>query len=242
MEFYKHGVDLSTSTGAVPRRARQQRSRATEAKIISAATELFVCDGYAAATMAVIAAAAQVSVQSLYLRFAGKLDILAAALDVAIVGDTQPVPLLKRPWFARLRGTGDGPAAVRLFVRQVASILARSRPLYAVVLMAGDEARELLVANKAQRYDGVLAVARVLATKPGFAASLGPQVAADLLYALLSEEQYGLLVGERGWTAATWRSWTTEVLTRELFPAAAAPRRPAGGLPDGVARSVAAGQ
>jgi AcrR family transcriptional regulator len=209
---------LSTSTGAIPRRARQERSRATEAKIISAATELFLRDGYAATTMAAIAAGAQVSVQSLYLRFAGKLDILSAALDVAIVGDTRPVPLLERPWFARLRGAGDGPAAVRLFVRQVASILARSRPLYAVVLMAGDEARELLAANKAQRYDGVLAVARVLATKPGFAASLVPQAAADLLYALLSEEQYGLLVVERGWTPAAWQSWTTTVVADALFP------------------------
>lgn len=242
MPFYKRGVDLSTTAGAVPRRARQERSRATQARIISAAAELFLRDGYAATTMAAIAAGAQVSVQSLYLRFAGKLDILAAALDVAIVGDTQPVPLLDRPWFARLRGMGDGPAAVRLFVRQVASILARSQPLYAVVVLAGDEARDLLAANKAQRYDGVLAVARVLATKPGFAASLAPQAAADLLYALLSEEQYGLLVGERGWTAAAWRSWTTDMLTRELFPGAGRPRRPAGHLPDGVARWVTAGQ
>lgn len=242
MRFYKRGVDLSTTAGAVPRRARQERSRATQARIISAAAELFLRDGYAATTMAAIAAGAQVSVQSLYLRFAGKLDILAAALDVAIVGDTQPVPLLDRPWFGRLRGMGDGPAAVRLFVRQVASILARSQPLYAVVVLAGDEARDLLAANKAQRYDGVLAVARVLATKPGFAASLAPQAAADLLYALLSEEQYGLLVGERGWTAAAWRSWTTDMLTRELFPGAGRPRRPAGHLPDGVARWVTAGQ
>jgi AcrR family transcriptional regulator len=209
---------LSTTAGAGQRRARQERSRATEARIVSAATELFLRDGYAATTMAAIAAGAEVSVQGLYLRFAGKLDILAAALDVAIVGDTQPVPLLDRPWFGRLRVMGDGPAAVRLFVRQVASILVRSRPLYAVLVLAGDEARELLAANKAQRHDGVLAVAQVLAAKQGFTTSLDARAAADLLYALLSEEQYGLLVGERGWTATAWRAWTTEVLTRELFP------------------------
>jgi AcrR family transcriptional regulator len=232
---------LSTTTGAVPRRARQERSRVTEAKIISAATELFLRDGYAATTMAAIAAGAEVSVQSLYLRFAGKLDILAAALDVAIVGDTQPVPLLDRPWFARLRGMGDGPAAVRLFVRQVASILVRSQPLYAVVLLAGDEARELLAANKAQRHDGVIAVGQALAAKPGFASARDARSAADLLYALLSEEQYGLLVGERGWTSGAWRAWTTDVLIRELFPPET-PRRPAGGLPDGVTHSVTAGQ
>lgn len=204
--------------GPRPRRARQQRSLATEARIVAAATALFVRDGYADTTMAAIASRAQVAVQSLYLRFGGKLDILSAALDVAVVGDTAPVPLLERPWFGRLQELADGPAAVELFVAEVGTIMGRSYPLYETVLRAGDEARELLAENKRQRYEGVRAVAEVLAGKPGFARDLDAAAAADRLYALLSEEQYGLLVVERGWTARAWQSWTTAVVRDSLFP------------------------
>jgi AcrR family transcriptional regulator len=217
--FYNREVGVSTGPGTRPRRARQRRSLATEARIIAAATELFVRDGYAGTTMAAIAAHARVSVQSLYLRFGGKLAILGAALDVAIVGDTEPVALLERPWFLELRHVADGRAAVRLFVAEVGGIMSRSYPLYEVLLRAGDEARELLAENKRQRYEGVRTVAEVLAVKPGFADALSATDAADRLYALLSEEQYGLLVVERGWTPDAWQSWTTTVVAGSLFPA-----------------------
>jgi AcrR family transcriptional regulator len=174
--------------------------------------------------MAAIAGAAEVSVQSLYLRFGGKLEILTAALDVAIVGDTEPVALLDRPWFADLRTAPDGPTATRLLTRELAGIMSRTYPLYEVVLHAGDEARDLLARTKSQRYAGVRAVAEALAGKPGFVA-LTVDAAADRLYAVLSEEAYGLLVAERGWSPHAWAEWTAELLTAVLFSGAGAIRR-----------------
>src|SRR3954471_18080853 len=101
------------------RPGRQARSRATRARIVAAATRLFVRDGYLTTTMAAIAAEAEVAVQSLYLGFGSKLGILSAALDVAIAGDDEPVPLLQRGWARELAETPDGPRAVGLFVGQV---------------------------------------------------------------------------------------------------------------------------
>jgi AcrR family transcriptional regulator len=198
-------------------RARQRRSVLTEQRILTAASELFVADGYAGTTMAAIAARAGVAVQSLYLRFGGKLDILAAALDAAIVGDAAPVPLLEREWFAQFRDVDDGPHALRLFLDEMERLMTRTYPLYEVLLRIGDEARELLVSNKAQRHEGLQAVADVLAGKPGFTAKPAAYPAADILYGLVSEENYGLLVAERGWSPAAWREWVTEVLERALF-------------------------
>src|SRR3954451_20182770 len=109
-------------------RARQRRSVLTEQRILAAASELFVADGYAATTMAAVASRAGVAVQSLYLRFGGKLQVLRAALDAAIVGDTAPVPLLERDWFARLGELGDGPGAVRLFVGEIEALMIRTYP------------------------------------------------------------------------------------------------------------------
>src|SRR5947209_297781 len=110
----------------------QARSAKTRARILAAATRLFLRDGYQAATMAAIAAEAGVAVQSLYVRFGGKLDILAAALDVAIVGDDAPVPLLERPWFAAVVASPDGRAALARFLAEIRRVLERTQPLYAV--------------------------------------------------------------------------------------------------------------
>src|SRR3954447_2463743 len=153
-------------------RGRQHRSLLTEQRIVTAAAELFAADGYAATTMAAVAARAGVAIQSLYLRFGGKLQILSAALDAAIVGDAAPVPLLERDWFTRMRALPHGPEAVRLFVGEMDTLMRRSYPLYEVVLRAGDEARELLASNKAQRYAGLREVADVLAGKSGFTGDL----------------------------------------------------------------------
>ena len=198
----------------------QSRGRATRARILAAATRLFVRDGYLATTMATIAAEAGVAVQSLYLRFGSKLAILSAALDVAIVGDDEPVPLLERPWMRELR-QADGPGAVRLLVVQVRRVLERTYPLYAVMQSAAaGEAGALLADNKHQRFEGERAVAGELCAKSGFAADLSVDRAADLLYALLSEEHYGLLVAERGWSPEAWEAWCIDTLVQVLFPGA----------------------
>jgi AcrR family transcriptional regulator len=201
---------------------RQPRGRATRARIVEAAARLFVCDGYLATTMAAIAEGAGVAVQSLYLSFGSKLGILSAALDVAIVGDDQPIPLLERGWVRELVATADGAQAVRLFVGEVAQLLGRTYPLYAVIqAAAASEAGALLAENKRQRYEGVRAIATHLSNKPGFGASLDIEQAADLLYALVSEEHYGLLVVERGWSADAWQRWCANTLVRALFPGTA---------------------
>jgi len=88
----------------------QRRSRATRARILDAANPLFLREGYLTTTTGAIAVAAGVSVQTLYMGFGSKLGILSAALDVAIAGDHEPVPLLDRAWVRELAEapTGSG--------------------------------------------------------------------------------------------------------------------------------------
>jgi AcrR family transcriptional regulator len=215
---------MSTETGrpvatARSRGGRQERRRATRERIVRAAAALFIRDGYLATTMAGIAAEAGVAVQSLYLIFGSKLDILKAALDVAIVGDFEPVPLLEREWAKRLAETPDGREAVRLLLSEVTRILGRTYPIYAVVqAAAASEAGELLAENKRQRHEGNRVKAEALSRKPGFAPGLTIATAADVIYGLAGEDLYGLLVVERGWSPEKWERWCADILIRILFP------------------------
>jgi AcrR family transcriptional regulator len=81
---------------------REQRAAETRAIVLEAATTLFAERGWAATGMRDIAAQAGVAVQTVYASFASKSDVLLAAIDVGVVGDTRPVRLSDRSEFAAL--------------------------------------------------------------------------------------------------------------------------------------------
>ena len=87
-----------------PRRAEQ--AAATREAIITAASRLFGENGYAATTMAAIAAAARVTPKSVY-SLAEKPQLLLLAVDRAIVGDDEPTPLADRPGLRAVRRCGS---------------------------------------------------------------------------------------------------------------------------------------
>ena len=81
---------------------RQQQAAETRALVLEAATTLFAERGWAATGMRDIATQAGVAVQTVYAGFASKSDVLLAAIDAGVVGDTRAVPLSDRPEFAAL--------------------------------------------------------------------------------------------------------------------------------------------
>ena len=64
-----------------PRRAEQARQ--TRAAVVEAARRLFLRDGFAATTIAAIAAQAQVSVETIYKAFGGKPGLVRAICATA---------------------------------------------------------------------------------------------------------------------------------------------------------------
>jgi AcrR family transcriptional regulator len=199
--------------------SRAERTRRTRARVVAAATDLFVAQGYLSTTMADIARGAEVAVQTLYLSFGSKVAVLTAALDVAIVGDDEPVPVLERPWFTALRETPDGPAALAVFVEAASRIIDRVHPLYAVTRdgSTDPELAEVLAGNKQLRFVVHAQVARELAGKRGFRPDLSAERAGEVIYALMSQETYGLLVVEHGWSRVDWAEWVHHHLQVELF-------------------------
>src|SRR3954468_17423762 len=89
------------------RRTRAQQARATRGRIIAAAPAQFVRRGYGATLLEQVAEQAGVAVQTVYFHFGNKRTLLKEALDVAAVGDDEPVPLLERPWLTQIQEETD---------------------------------------------------------------------------------------------------------------------------------------
>ena len=64
--------------------------------------------GYLGTTLAGVAAAAGVSVQTVYNVVGGKPVLLKAVYDVTLAGDDEPVPLAERPIFRAVLAAPDG--------------------------------------------------------------------------------------------------------------------------------------
>jgi AcrR family transcriptional regulator len=77
---------------------REAQTALTEQRIVAAATELFLADGYVATTLEAVARQARVGARTVYVRFGTKAALFKRVVDVAIVGDTEPVAVLGRDW------------------------------------------------------------------------------------------------------------------------------------------------
>jgi len=102
---------MSSVKDGAPRRryaspVREENARRTRKAIVAAASELFTARGYAATSLADVAAAAGVARPTVFAAFGSKPALLRQVLDQALAGDDEPVPVASRPWF---RPVWDAP-------------------------------------------------------------------------------------------------------------------------------------
>ena len=82
-----------------PAGLRAARVRENEERIVRAAHELFARDGYQGTTLTAVADAAGVAHRTVYVRFGTKAALLKRVIDVALVGDLEPVDVVGREWY-----------------------------------------------------------------------------------------------------------------------------------------------
>lgn len=200
---------------------RAQQASSTRERILAAATELFVQQGYGGTTMRAIAAGAGVAVPTVELAFGTKARLLAAAVDRAIAGDDLPVPMLERPWAAAAADATDAPAVLAIAARALASSQARSAGLVVATFEAARREPELeaLGAELARRR---LVVARWLVDRLlacGSSARLAPAEAAETVWALIDPSTFLALTRHRGWSTGRYEAWIAATLHAVLVPA-----------------------
>jgi AcrR family transcriptional regulator len=213
--------------------ARTERAAGTKRRIVEVAHRLFVERGYLDTSVADIASEANVAVQTLYLGFGSKVNILSAALDRAVVGDDQPVAVLERPWVAALERQSDGVRAVALLVHEGRHIVERAAPIYFRIQESAAvvDVAELLSRQRQQQYTTFHALIEILSRKRGFDHSLGVDRGADIAYGLCGEDSYRLFCLERGWSADQWEQWSGALLCNAYYPEVEHPPRQSDGSP-----------
>lgn len=200
---------------------REAQARATRYRVIRAATALFGTRGYAGTTMASVAAGARVSVPLVESLFGTKSRLLKAAIDVAIAGDDEAVPMLERDWAESARRARHPEQVLSIFAAVLAAAQARS---YGLVLCVFEGARfdpqlaEVASQMTAQRaVMAEWAVDRLVAVGP-LREGIGRREAVDTVFAMMDPAMFDRLTGRRGWTLDRYEKWMAWSLRHLLVP------------------------
>ena len=200
---------------------RQAQIRQTEDRIIAAATELFLAEGYVATTLEAIARRAQVGARTVYVRFGTKAALFKRVVDVAIVGDTLPIDVLSRDW---AQAAVTAPTAAERIAAGAAigrQIMERTGALFAVAQQAA--AVEPLIAGFWQQGREQSRHAQaVFWTRMAEDGLLDPRVdlawVIDTASILGSAETYLVITRMLGWDLDEYENWLVTTTARLSAP------------------------
>jgi AcrR family transcriptional regulator len=198
---------------------RAEKAQETRRRIVEAARELFVADGYGATNLQEVADRAGVAVQTIYFVFGNKRALLKELVNVTIAGDAEPVATMDRPWFTDAVSRPTAREMLAAYVPGSSAVLARVAPIMRVLeaAVANDpEVAALWPQDEDLRYVVQHAAATELLKKPGGRDGLTTDDAADVLYGILSPELYLLFTRDRSWPADRWVEWATKTLQTQL--------------------------
>ena len=196
---------------------RQAQTALTEQRIIAAATDLFLTDGYVATTLEAVAKRAQVGARTVYVRFGTKAALFKRVVDVAIVGDTQPVDVLGRDW---MQAAVTAPTTAERIAAHAAAcrqIMARTGALFAVAQQAA--AVEPLIAGFWQQgREQSRHTHAVFWTRMADDGLLDPSIdlawLIDTTSIIAAAETYLLITRMTGWDLDTYQNWLATTWTR----------------------------
>ena len=199
---------------------RAAQARETRRSIVSAAARLFVADGFGTTTIDAIADAAGVSRKTVFTAVGGKVELLKLAIDWAVAGDDEPVPLVERPEFEKLFQERDAAALLRGWVHVQVMIDSRVAGLYrALAVAAGTDpaAQALWEQALRQRREGTGVTVRRLAALGALRTDLTVEEAADLAWLHADPVLYERLVLRQAWSTERFEEWLSRAVIQQLL-------------------------
>jgi AcrR family transcriptional regulator len=197
---------------------RRKSAASTRERVLDVAERLFLADGFSATTVAAIAEASEVSVETVYKAYGNKTGVLAALRSRALSGSGR-VPAEERS--DSMRESADSPRAI---IANWASLQIEVMPRVAPILLlvrdasaSAAEARQLHDLVKADRMKRMLHHSTFLHAAGFLRPGLSVQQAADVLYAYTAPELYQILVLDQAWSLEDYRSFVVTGLMTALL-------------------------
>ena len=199
-------------------RRREQAARTRDA-ILQIARDQFLEHGYGGTTVAGIATAAGISVETVYKAFGGKAGLVRALWQRGLAGHgTVPAPVrsdalsaTETDPVALLRGWGQ-------FTTEVAPQVAPIMLLIRAAAATDPEMADLLVEADEQRRTRMRQNARRLQRRGWLRPGVTLAQATDILWTYSSTELYDLLVSKSGWPIRRYGQFVGDALVAALLP------------------------
>jgi len=189
---------------------RSLQAAQTRDEVMRAALARFSATGWAGTTLAAIAEEAGVSVETIYNGFGSKKGLLRAAMGVAVVGDTEPIPFVERPAFLDL-GKGTLDERIARGIALVADIHARSAGVWLAIVEAAGADEEVdawrLEMEKDRRLDTARSLELILDR------AVDEQLV-SLLWILYSPETYFKLVRDSRMSRDEYEAFLVDATNR----------------------------
>jgi AcrR family transcriptional regulator len=204
---------------------RREQAEATRRQIRLAAQELFEEQGYLATTMAAVAAAAGVSLKTVYLAFDTKSRLLRAVWDVLLRGE-QDRPVAQVEWFTEMLAEPDPARQLRLNAHNSRRAKERIGAMLRVIRNAAPQdpdADALWELIQTDFHTNQRVIVESLHRKGALRPALGVEEATDILWALNHPDVWHLLTGRRGWSPERYEAWFGDITVAQLLAAAGNP-------------------
>ncbi|MFE7236245.1 TetR family transcriptional regulator [Streptomyces sp. NPDC002405] len=212
-------VQVKAARGYDSSRRREQAER-NRAAVLDAAELLFEERGYGATTVSAVAAAAGVSVETVYKAFGGKAALVRALWERGLAG-RGPVHAQERSDAMR-ENAADPHAIVRAWGGFITEVMPATAPVLLLVRAAAatePEMARLRVELDDSRLARMEVNARFLADRHHLRAGLTVEYARDILFAYSAPELYELLVLRQGWSPESYGVFISESLSAALLSA-----------------------
>jgi AcrR family transcriptional regulator len=198
---------------------RAEQARQTRALIVEAAKRLFLRDGFAATTIAAIAAEARVSVETIYKAFGSKAGLVRAICDAALAGEG-PVPAETRSDLMQVHEP-DPRKIIKGWGKLTVEVAPRVSPILLLVRAAASadpEMADLAAEIDAARLTRMTRNAHNLAAARHLRDDVTVEQAGEVMWTYSSPELYELLVLRLDWPLERYGAFIADAMIAALLP------------------------
>lgn len=205
-----------------PYHSKRRRMQADQTRllILEASGKLFSERGYTGATIDAIAHEAGVAAETVYATFGNKREILSKLIDLSIVGDDRPIPLMQRDGPLSVLHEKNPHRQIEIFSHDIHEIMNRMAPIFEIMRIAAKtepEIAEMLQQILQSRYHGMEKFIQYLSANITLQEDLTPTETIETVWAITSAELYNLLTVDRGWSGEQYEQWLAKTLKKLLL-------------------------